>query len=214
MYLHPDNIDKALRGELDTSQYHIQKDWLILLAHDVSASANRDGLRVTLLYANAHQDSLWIDTYANIGRYVKERDSASLEVVAQTATNITLRLSLPQSMRPDWYTVPLTVRIPVNGDTLMTDVVPNGQAVTVNYSDCYTKGKITHARLCGRPPRSAGGTVPVMRVTAAGIRFSYVMSADGHVLLRASDAAGRVVAVPRGRTGAFCAKADRQGLRH
>jgi len=201
MYLHPDNIDKALRGELDTSQYHIQKDWLILLAHDVSDPGNRDGLRTTLRYANARQDSLWIGTYANIGRYVRERDSASLEVLAQTATNITLRLRLLQSMRPDWYTVPLTVRIPVNADTVMTDVIPDGQTVTVNYSDCYKKGKITRARPCGRPPRSVGGTVPAMRVTAAGIRFSYVMSADGHVLLRVSDAAGRVVAVPRRADG-------------
>ncbi len=132
-----------------------QKRWMVTMLHAItngyaafpSASILDDHLK----YVQPLQARLWVDTFGNVGRYVKERDAANL-VVQRAATSATITLTT--GLDTNLFNVPLTVvieqvtaasaeaqragesaRLPVTIDAnrLLVEVVPGAAPVTIRW---------------------------------------------------------------------------------
>jgi peptidoglycan/xylan/chitin deacetylase (PgdA/CDA1 family) len=132
-----------------------QKRWMVAMLHAITngyaAFPNAGILEEHLKYIQPLQDRLWVDTFGNVGRYVKERDAAKLEVKREaTSATLTLTTGLDASL----FNVPLTVVIehvaaasaearregaaaplPVTiaADRLLVEVVPGTAPVTIRW---------------------------------------------------------------------------------
>ncbi len=79
-----------------------------------------------LQYVKSREKDIWIDTFGNIGRYIKERDAAEIKVIEQTEKSITF--CIHTGLEPELFNEPLTVII---NDAIMVDCIPDGNPVTL-----------------------------------------------------------------------------------
>lgn len=91
-------------------------NWGILMIHGISegyASLTDPGiLRAHLGHVKGREAEIWIDTFANVARYARERDDATLSVAGGSGEiSVTLRGTLD----PAVYDVPLTLVVEVDG---------------------------------------------------------------------------------------------------
>ena len=95
-------VDKALA----------EKRWMVAMLHAIvegyAAFSSASILEEHLKYVQKMQDRLWVDTFGNVGRYVKERDAAKLSV-KRDATSATILLTT--DLDATLFNVPLTVVI-------------------------------------------------------------------------------------------------------
>ncbi len=89
-----------------------QKRWMVAMLHAIengyAAFTNASVLEEHLKHVQTLQGRLWVDTFGNVGRYVKERDAAQLTVQRDaTSATITLTTGLDASR----FNYPLTVVI-------------------------------------------------------------------------------------------------------
>lgn len=132
-----------------------QKRWMVAMLHAITdgyaAFPNAGILEEHLKYVQPLQDRLWVDTFGNVGRYVKERDAAKLDVQRDaTSATITLTTGLDTNL----FNFPLTVVIEhvqatsagaqragvaaplpvtIEADRLLVEVVPGAAPVTVGW---------------------------------------------------------------------------------
>ena len=93
-----------------------QKQWGVTMIHDISAKPGDTDpaiLKDQMDYVKTQSNSVWVDTFANVARYVKERDAATLTLTPVKARKLTLTLGCTLPNPP--YNVPLTVVISVPG---------------------------------------------------------------------------------------------------
>ena len=139
-------MDKAIRnGEA-----------IIIMSHAVAEVGyqpiSQEDLDAHLKYMSTIKDKIWVDTLANVTRYVKERDEAKLTVQTAAANQVTFQLAC--SLDPKLFNEPLTCKINaggtvgsaeckqgdatvptvISGDKVMVDVVPGGAPVTVRWT--------------------------------------------------------------------------------
>lgn len=132
-----------------------KKRWMVVMLHAIEngydAFASAEILEQHLKYVRTLQDRLWVDTFGKVGRYVKERDAATL-AVRRDATSATI--SLTTGLDAGLFDVPLTVVIEnvqavsaeakregvpaplpvtVAADRLLVEVVPASAPVTVRW---------------------------------------------------------------------------------
>ena len=138
-------VDKALAD----------KRWMVAMLHAIvdgyAAFSSASILEEHLKYVQTLQNRLWVDTFGNVGRYVKERDAAKLSVKRDaTSATITLTTDLDATL----FNVPLTVVIdhvnavsaeakregesallPVTivADRLLVEWVPGAMPVTIRW---------------------------------------------------------------------------------
>ena len=67
-----------------------------------------------------HDDQLWIDTFANVSKYVKLRDDVKLQWIKNDQS-----FMLKTDLDTNVYDLPLTVKITVNGKSRSMQVMPN-----------------------------------------------------------------------------------------
>jgi peptidoglycan/xylan/chitin deacetylase (PgdA/CDA1 family) len=138
-------VDKALQ----------EKRWMVAMLHAIengyAAFPSAAVLEEHLKHVKGLQDRLWVDTFGQVGRYVKERDAAKLEV-KKAANGVTFTLATPLDAK--LFCVPLTVVIEaqdagaaearregeaaplpvvVNAGRILVDVVPGVAPVTVTW---------------------------------------------------------------------------------
>ncbi|HEY3397979.1 MAG TPA: polysaccharide deacetylase family protein [Armatimonadota bacterium] len=92
---------------------------LIAMIHGIEEGympLSREVLRQHLEYLASLDGRVWVATFADLCRYRQERESASLEVVARSAHELSFRLTSPRD--PAIFTVPLTVVIPLPGEAI------------------------------------------------------------------------------------------------
>lgn len=124
--------------------------WHVALVHGLSAA---EEWRNHLGAIQEHGKDIWVDTYANVGRYVRQRDAATLTVLDQPKDGkASLRLELPESMAAAVWNVPLTV------------VVAAEKAASASASRTGTDGKVERL-----PASVADGKVLVDVVPGAGV---------------------------------------------
>lgn len=94
------------------------KSWGVIMAHGIgtgyAALSDPEILRAHFKEIKGRQNEIWVDTFANIARYQKEREDAKLTVSGQ-ARNLTCTLS--GTLDPQIYNVPLTLVVDAKGAT-------------------------------------------------------------------------------------------------
>jgi peptidoglycan/xylan/chitin deacetylase (PgdA/CDA1 family) len=124
--------------------------WAVFYFHEVQDSG-AFGNFLGLVYTR----NVWVDTFGNISRYMKERLSSGVQVLNDTSSSITLKISMEGSLKGGTYNVPLTLRstVPVSwikvkvqqGSSIQIftpvlegsdsvvyyDAVPNGSQITL-----------------------------------------------------------------------------------
>ena len=118
-----------------------KRQWGVVMIHGIEtgydAFSSAQVLQDHLDYVKAHTDQIWVDTFANIARYVQERDSATLtstvkphEVTCAMECPPTPpeKLSQPESVRT--LNAPLTVVIEVRG-AVKAQALRAGQSLPV-----------------------------------------------------------------------------------
>ncbi len=87
--------------------------WGIAMIHGISAGyhplSSPEVLCEHLSYVKTHDDQIWVDTFANVARYVAERDAAEITIRKQTSSSVVVILDSPLSSPP--YNQPLTLLI-------------------------------------------------------------------------------------------------------
>lgn len=93
-----------------------EKKWGVLMAHAIAngyaALSDPEILRTHLKYVKSREREIWVDTFANVARYEKERDDAKLTVSGKTGS---VTCVLRSTLDPQLYHVPLTIVIDANG---------------------------------------------------------------------------------------------------
>jgi len=130
-----------------------QRKWGVAMIH-----ALRDGFdplnpaifKAHLQHVTADPELFWIDTFANVSRYVQERDHATLEVKT-TATGAECLLT--STLDPQKFDIPLTIVIPaanvqdaaasrdgkslparLEKGQLLLDAIPSTQPIIISWS--------------------------------------------------------------------------------
>ena len=132
-----------------------KKEWLVPMVHAIekgyAAFTSAAVFEEHLQYVQSKKDQVWIDTFGNIGRYVKERDDAKLDA-KKNGNSVTF--TLKSTLDAKKFDVPLTVvidapnaasaeakrdgeaaPIPVTltAESLLIDVQPGSAPVTVSW---------------------------------------------------------------------------------
>ena len=133
-----------------------QKSWVVTMIHGITmgydAFADPQQLAAHLAYVKTIRDSLWIATFGQVSRYVKERDSTLMTVTPVAAHEILVQLDC--RLKAPAFSAPLTVVVPVGrvisaqarregstaalplavkSDRLLVDIVPGGAAVRITW---------------------------------------------------------------------------------
>lgn len=129
------------------------KKWGVAMFHGIAsgfdAFENPEALREHFRFASRHGDQVWIDTFANVSRYLKERDAAELKAEEKPGEAI---IVLDSPLDPRLFDVPLTIvidaegassatavrsgeRLParVAGGKILVDAVPSREPIAVNW---------------------------------------------------------------------------------
>jgi len=134
--------------------------WVAPLLHGIDAGGYdpvpSSELSKHFQYVQGLQNQVWVDTFGNISRYVKERDNALLQVNSTTTNSIIFTLTC--SLYAQLFNYPLTVEIPTDPTTpvksvqalrqatsevlpttviaggILVDVVPGNAPVTVTWT--------------------------------------------------------------------------------
>jgi peptidoglycan/xylan/chitin deacetylase (PgdA/CDA1 family) len=105
-----------MKAWVDTTLAH-QNIWLTLVFHGVDGKgwSAMPGERVDgfLEYVKAHEDRLWVATFGDATRYMRERKSGRVEA-AESGGRLTVNVTHPLERR--WYSLPLTLKTAVIGD--------------------------------------------------------------------------------------------------
>ncbi len=148
----------AARGIRNIEQALEKGEWFFCMLHGIDEQTfspiTQADLEAIAAYLASHRDKIWTDTYGNVGRYIRERGAAQI-VTKVVEGGFGFRLLLTGELsHPETLTVPLTVRIPLDGhpadrvaisqgpatltptkgrraDELLVDVVPGSDWVTV-----------------------------------------------------------------------------------
>ena len=122
---------EEMKAWVDTVVAH-DNIWLTLVFHgidDVGWSAlPHERVEAFLEYIAARQDDLWVATFGDVTRYVRERMSAALEV-EEAGGELLVTLTHPLEQR--WYGLPLTLRSVVLGDRPRATVRQGGREQVV-----------------------------------------------------------------------------------
>jgi len=150
------NVDKA-NGIIDKAIKTGQ--FIVVMAHAVAEAGyqpvSQEDLDGHLKYVSQLKDRVWVDTLANVSRYVRERDAAKITMKASEANRVIFDLACP--LEPVLFNRPLTcvihaggpvvpssvqcerggVAIPVviYGDKVLVDVVPGAGDVIVRWTN-------------------------------------------------------------------------------
>jgi peptidoglycan/xylan/chitin deacetylase (PgdA/CDA1 family) len=130
-----------------------EKKWGVMMIHGIekgyAALSDPEILRHHFAYVKSHERDVWVDTFANVARYEKERDDAKLEFVSEGATATCV---IRSTLDPQRYNVPLTLVISaasatsasaeraaealpvrVRDGAVYVQAAPNAQPITVRW---------------------------------------------------------------------------------
>jgi hypothetical protein len=132
--------------------------FIVIMTHAVAEAGyqpvSQEELEGHLHYVSTLKGLVWVDTLANVARYVRERDSATVQIQRSEADGMTFALTSP--LDPAVFNAPLTcviragglvnsasahcgqggVALPaaISGDQVLVDVVPGTGSVTVRWT--------------------------------------------------------------------------------
>ena len=123
-----EEMSDLLNDTLDTG------GWLVEMIHAVEGggwdSVPLSEFRPHMDRISSMKDELWVDTFANISKYIRERDGARL--TCDTFEDHIDNISLDSGLDPEIYDVPLTLDVRVPPDWVDVDVVVDDHRVTIS----------------------------------------------------------------------------------
>jgi len=122
--------DKSTAASLNAwaDQQVRDKSWGVIMAHGISygyaAFSDPENFRAHLHYMKTRAADIWVDTFANIACYEKERDGAKVTVSSSAPGSVVYVLS--GQLDPALYDVPLTLVFDIPG-------VKSARAIRANH---------------------------------------------------------------------------------
>jgi hypothetical protein len=112
--------------------------WCVYLFHGIENDGGYSPISTAALQGNVnHLDSnrttFWVETFGNVARYIRERDSASVRGVSRTADSITL--SMTDLLNDTIFTYPITIRRPLPSGWLTVKVTQGATTLTAQTKD-------------------------------------------------------------------------------
>jgi peptidoglycan/xylan/chitin deacetylase (PgdA/CDA1 family) len=195
------------------------KGWVDYLFHGINGTESgayspiaADTIRASLDYLKANKDKFWVGTFANVARYARERNAATLTETSVQDTVIALQLT--DTLDNTLYNMPVTFRRPlptswisatasqagkpvsaavvdVNGvKFVMFDVMPDGGDILLVKSNVTAVGHVETAMPSNYLLEQ---NYPNPFNPETDIR--YQVAIGGHVSLKVFDAVGKEVAM-------------------
>ncbi len=108
------------------------KGWCVYLLHGVDndggwSPVTSETLRETLDHFKDNPNEYWVDTFATVVLYIKERNAASITELAVDESSITLQVT--DTLDDDTYDVPISIRRVLPAGWPAATVQQNGQPV-------------------------------------------------------------------------------------
>jgi len=108
------------------------KGWSIFLIHGIDNDGGYSPLPFTVLdsalsYCKSRNYKCWVNTFGNIARYIRERNTASVTEVASSEMVITLKVT--DTLNDSLYNYPISIRRPVPDKWSSLTVTQNGKEV-------------------------------------------------------------------------------------
>jgi oligosaccharide reducing-end xylanase len=115
------------------SQASSSGGWCVLLIHGIDNDGGYSPISSTVLRAHVqHVDSvqsqIWVSTFGNVARYIRERDSVSVKETSSASTSITLQVT--DNLDNSVFSYPITLRRPLPSGWTQATVTQNGQKIT------------------------------------------------------------------------------------
>jgi oligosaccharide reducing-end xylanase len=91
--------------------------WAVCMHHGIGsqshnwATTNLDAMKGHLKYLDENRNKIWMETFGNVARYIKERNAATLKVKSSTDSKFTITLT--DNLADSIYNYPLTIRRPL-----------------------------------------------------------------------------------------------------
>jgi peptidoglycan/xylan/chitin deacetylase (PgdA/CDA1 family) len=113
-----------------------QKGWCVFLIHGIDddggySSLSSESLRAGLEYLKAHKDKFWVATFADVARYIRERNDVSVAESSNADNSITLKVT--DTLDDAIYNYPLTLRRPLPDGWMAAKVSQNGHSVDASF---------------------------------------------------------------------------------
>jgi peptidoglycan/xylan/chitin deacetylase (PgdA/CDA1 family) len=106
--------------------------WLVLVFHGVEGigweSKTRGELSEYFHYIKDHEDQLWVATFRDVTKYMRERMAAKMEVITEKED---LRINLTHSLDPDLYDYPLSLKTYIPDSWIQVRGEQNGNELSV-----------------------------------------------------------------------------------
>lgn len=137
------------QGSIKTTDHFISrfnsaiktKGWCVFLLHGIDGDGGYSPLpstvlRETLEYINDNQNDLWVETFGNVVRYIKERNSLSVAEISAQDTCITVQVT--DTLNDTIFTYPVSIRRPLPAGWAAATVTQNGKPVAFQIIDTDT----------------------------------------------------------------------------
>jgi hypothetical protein len=117
------------------------KGWCVFLIHGIDGDGGYSPLssivlRASLQYLDTHRSTLWVSTFGNAAKYIRERNAVS--VIESNNSDNSITLQVTDTLDNGIYNYPVTIRRPLPAGWTSAKVTQNGQAVDVNVVEVST----------------------------------------------------------------------------
>jgi hypothetical protein len=108
------------------------KGWCVFLIHGIDSDGGYSPLssavlRSSLQYLDARRSTFWVSTFANVVRYIRERNDVNVTELSNSGDSITLQVT--DTLNNAIYNYPLTIRRPLPAGWGSANVTQNGVAI-------------------------------------------------------------------------------------
>lgn len=157
------NSTDAFTDNADTAAAH--NGWSVYLLHGIDGDGGASPLSSTILresleYLDENPDKFWVSSFINVVRYIRERNSVSLEVV--DVFNDSIQLQLTDTLDDAIYNFPVTIRRRLPGGWTYAQAFQNGDSSETTIAGTST----TYAKFNAVPD---GGLITLKSATATAI---------------------------------------------
>ncbi len=129
----------------------------VIMIHAVAEPGHQpisaEMLDAHLKYVAGLRDKIWVDTFANVSRYVRERETAQIEILERSVNQVSFRLTCPLDSKlfngaltcvltigkpvatpsAQYNTSGVAVPVDVVKDKLLVNVVPGTDTITIRW---------------------------------------------------------------------------------